>query len=710
MNFFKKIKKGFTIVELVIVIAVIAVLTAILVPTFINLSKKANKASDESFKNYLNKALALVENDPELNTNGENVTMHYAIEDLNAYGIALNKIVTKSDEKLVWKLSENKFYFESEIKTDADRLGCWKIQNSIQEGQKFSVYAGEGFGTSAVVDGVGFDTGYKDTIETVIYTNSGSEKTVVIRTGSSKTNLSINAEHDTIKHYGPLGSLNVIKANTASYHEFGKVAYAEISYGRIVLESGSDVEEIHINSKDDSSFDTVIITNNGGEEELPDRITRDAVTVTDETLVVTVESNGSSENVYVYADSDTGTKGSTEQTSTQNTGVNSALGQLVLDNGSEGDKAQTADEKEAAKEAVVEEAINNEEVEKAEDAGYEVTHHDAVAPTCTEDGHTAYDSYFVNAEEVRIGYKVIPATGHTPDEENGQCTVCHAQVYYYKVGSSLFKSNEFSSAWAAAKNSGLAFKLLTDKTLYALQVDGAYILDLNGHTLTLNGYPAIGSDGTTGAAIFIDGGGNWAHGNLTLQNGNLVMNGSGYSTYGIYNYGSMTLKDLTITSSCENVIYSNGQAWASSGTVELDNVTINSTHSSGTAVSAYALKNWAGTIRPTMTIKNSTINAANNAVMIYGCDTTVENCTITATNNDALWIQRAAMASGVTGTLTVKGNTTVNAGSDYKRVHAQDSNTIVVIAGTYNFDPTSYVDSNSFDIAESDGVWTVSAK
>jgi prepilin-type N-terminal cleavage/methylation domain-containing protein len=38
-------KRGFTIVELVIVIAVIAILAAVLIPTFTNISEKANKSS-----------------------------------------------------------------------------------------------------------------------------------------------------------------------------------------------------------------------------------------------------------------------------------------------------------------------------------------------------------------------------------------------------------------------------------------------------------------------------------------------------------------------------------------------------------------------------------------------------------------------------------------------------------------------------------------
>ncbi|MBQ2865671.1 MAG: type II secretion system protein [Clostridia bacterium] len=55
--FMHKSKKGFTIVELVIVIAVIAILAAVLIPTFSNLVKKANIASDTSLAKNINTAL-----------------------------------------------------------------------------------------------------------------------------------------------------------------------------------------------------------------------------------------------------------------------------------------------------------------------------------------------------------------------------------------------------------------------------------------------------------------------------------------------------------------------------------------------------------------------------------------------------------------------------------------------------------------------------
>lgn len=44
----KKLKKGFTIVELVIVIAVIGILSAILIPTFTNATSKAQTVADQA--------------------------------------------------------------------------------------------------------------------------------------------------------------------------------------------------------------------------------------------------------------------------------------------------------------------------------------------------------------------------------------------------------------------------------------------------------------------------------------------------------------------------------------------------------------------------------------------------------------------------------------------------------------------------------------
>lgn len=63
-----KNKKGFTLVELVIVIAVIAILAAVLIPTFTSLIKKANMSSDEVAVRNMNEILSLEEIDREFSS------------------------------------------------------------------------------------------------------------------------------------------------------------------------------------------------------------------------------------------------------------------------------------------------------------------------------------------------------------------------------------------------------------------------------------------------------------------------------------------------------------------------------------------------------------------------------------------------------------------------------------------------------------------
>lgn len=51
-------KKAFTIVELVVVIAIIAILAAVLIPTFSGMLKKANASADEQTVSLMNVAIA----------------------------------------------------------------------------------------------------------------------------------------------------------------------------------------------------------------------------------------------------------------------------------------------------------------------------------------------------------------------------------------------------------------------------------------------------------------------------------------------------------------------------------------------------------------------------------------------------------------------------------------------------------------------------
>ena len=233
----RKTKKGFTIVELVIVIAVIGVLTAILVPTFISLTAKANKASDNSLVANLNTALKM----QEAEDGAKNATMHDAVMDLDAQGFDLGKLVTKSKEALLWNMDTNQFELE---KADTAGANYWKIFDSAASasGSKVSVYAkGIGFGSSITLNGVGFDAGLVNNIETVNYTNTGAAQTnIVIRTNGGM--LTVDAENDTVKHYGEGLALDIAAIAGSSYHEFGFFPKATIRQGRIVVENDGQIQ------------------------------------------------------------------------------------------------------------------------------------------------------------------------------------------------------------------------------------------------------------------------------------------------------------------------------------------------------------------------------------------------------------------------------------------------------------------------------------
>ena len=72
----KKInKKGFTIVELVVVIVVIAILAAVLIPTYKGLVDKANVSADEQAVRQMNTILAMHDSDNTIKTVADAVTV-----------------------------------------------------------------------------------------------------------------------------------------------------------------------------------------------------------------------------------------------------------------------------------------------------------------------------------------------------------------------------------------------------------------------------------------------------------------------------------------------------------------------------------------------------------------------------------------------------------------------------------------------------------
>ena len=100
----KQRKSAFTIVELVIVIAVVAILSAVLIPTFGSIIKSANVSSDEQLASSMTKELHVWLKGETIDDEGELMT-------------ALKG--SKIDEKLVPKSAENGYHFWFNMETQS---------------------------------------------------------------------------------------------------------------------------------------------------------------------------------------------------------------------------------------------------------------------------------------------------------------------------------------------------------------------------------------------------------------------------------------------------------------------------------------------------------------------------------------------------------------------------------------------------------------
>ncbi len=234
-------KKGFTIVELVIVIAVIAVLAAVLIPTFVNLTRKANVSADTVLVKNLNTSLS---SDAK-----EHKTMHDALEAAKANGYDIAKIQTKANgNKILWDSKNDCFVY---LDTEKDELiyipntkveetkeyDLWIISNEIHP--KYSTYL-YGYNESSVETSKGIDTSDAPTVTSVTYTNTGDAQKVVIRTNGGT--LIINDTNAGSKqiHYGTLANAEITTGSDCFYTH-GKIAYMDLKQGKVVADNGGMV-------------------------------------------------------------------------------------------------------------------------------------------------------------------------------------------------------------------------------------------------------------------------------------------------------------------------------------------------------------------------------------------------------------------------------------------------------------------------------------
>ena len=247
-------KKGFTIVELVIVIAVIAILAAVLIPNISRLVKKANQSADIQLVRNMNTALQI----DGAGTKTYN-TMHEALEAVKEAGYDVETIAkTAADNVILWDsvnqcdalLVDGKgepVYYPETDKEKAEDYQLWKVydKESDLKDAKYSIYwNGEALTSEVEIKGVGFDAGNK-TVASVKYTGASDARKVTIRTNSNNTLLTIDAEKDSVSHFDDVGTVNVVRVAMASYHENGTVAgNINVAQGNVVVAATAKVSNV----------------------------------------------------------------------------------------------------------------------------------------------------------------------------------------------------------------------------------------------------------------------------------------------------------------------------------------------------------------------------------------------------------------------------------------------------------------------------------
>lgn len=252
----KNKKRGFTIVELVIVIAVIAILAAVLIPTFSNIIKKANISSDKQLARNMNAALAAADAEGVVVEDISDV-----LQIVNAAGYILENLNPSTEGYyFVWDEESNQILFidngfnvifnskeYSEVKSN-----WWCTVGSVAEIEKISAagislyFENDITGDLVLEKVVGFDTGYFTL--TGALSISGDDAVTVVLKGNIVGDVTINAPGATIKQYGSInGDVTVTSVASTSFDIFGYISgVLQALEGHINVENSGNVLEIEL--------------------------------------------------------------------------------------------------------------------------------------------------------------------------------------------------------------------------------------------------------------------------------------------------------------------------------------------------------------------------------------------------------------------------------------------------------------------------------
>lgn len=246
-------KRGFTIIELVIVIAVIAILAAVLIPTFANIIQKANVANDVALARNMNTILIADEA-----TNGRSTDMYDVLIALEQGGFKLENLNPRADGNVfAWDKANNQIVYLDKKNPDkpifqAKEIGANKgdLYITTRKAEVFADYTGYSYYFASDISGnITLDEGScLDTGEFALNGNVSvkTNKDVEIH-GTINGTITVDSTNGKITNYSVVKNVVIVNTAATSYHERGHVEAMEIQNsltGKVVLENDAYVEKL----------------------------------------------------------------------------------------------------------------------------------------------------------------------------------------------------------------------------------------------------------------------------------------------------------------------------------------------------------------------------------------------------------------------------------------------------------------------------------
>lgn len=263
-------KRGFTVLELVIIIAIIAILAAVAIPTFSSIVKRANISAKTQNAENINKIFSVFEI-----TDGRPSYMHEAICVLDQNGFSADDFIEEKGLLLIWDRSTNRvavidtdfneIFTHNGEPIDDDRVNLWQVVDNIPEVTSTSLYINDSFSESIVKVSTGVDLGSNTTVNEVIYEDEDvNTKQTLVRTNSDACIVKVSNLSDNVEVIGVAKSISVSSSAGKEINRldaYGEVEDIIIESGNVVVKSGATVELIQIPTTSD---DSLIVTEGVG--------------------------------------------------------------------------------------------------------------------------------------------------------------------------------------------------------------------------------------------------------------------------------------------------------------------------------------------------------------------------------------------------------------------------------------------------------------